>query len=341
MKPTSQMSHADGPDVAGSVPPHIEPVPDGVRRPLWSVMIPTYNCAGHLGETLRSVLAQDAGEGFMQIEVVDDCSTRDDPERVVREVGRGRVTFFRKPKNGGVTANFNTCLRRSTGRLVHLLHGDDYVLPGFYKCLEGLASVREELALFACRTNLMDEAGNMIHPSDRSPVLEQGSRDASLFFHETPILTPSIVVRRAFYEKHGGFLPSLVHTADWEMWARAVDLAGGIVSHEVLACYRMHAGNDTSRLTREAENLRDSARCNAILAKRFPAFDRDRADRDLCTRARAQAERFFKEGDFKAARANRDYWRANAPAGMRARRFLEGLQKRVSGFRKSGAAQEG
>ncbi len=67
--------------------PPIPPVPDGEHRPLWSVMIPTYNCAKYLRETLLSVLAQDPGAEVMQIEVIDDCST-DNPAAVVEEVGR-------------------------------------------------------------------------------------------------------------------------------------------------------------------------------------------------------------------------------------------------------------
>src|SRR5207253_10172288 len=53
--------------------PRIEPVPEGDERPRWSVMIPAYECAGYLVETLESVLAQDPGPDRMQIEVVDDC----------------------------------------------------------------------------------------------------------------------------------------------------------------------------------------------------------------------------------------------------------------------------
>src|ERR1700758_2683106 len=94
----------------GTEVPRITPVPSDVKRPLWSVMIPTYNCANYLRETLQSVLAQDPGPDVMQIEVVDDCSTKDDPEGVVREIGQGRVQFYRQPKNGGVTRNFNTCI---------------------------------------------------------------------------------------------------------------------------------------------------------------------------------------------------------------------------------------
>ena len=41
------------------ISPHrarIEPVPAGVQRPLWSVMIPTFNCNQYLETTLESVL---------------------------------------------------------------------------------------------------------------------------------------------------------------------------------------------------------------------------------------------------------------------------------------------
>ncbi|HEX6180965.1 MAG TPA: glycosyltransferase, partial [Chitinophagaceae bacterium] len=77
-------------------PPSIAPVSPEIHRPLWSVMIPAYNCAGYLVEALNSVLAQDPGEEIMQIQVVDDCSTDANMRQLVQEVGKGRVEYFRQ-----------------------------------------------------------------------------------------------------------------------------------------------------------------------------------------------------------------------------------------------------
>ena len=47
--------------------PRIEPVPCGAKRPFWSVMIPVYNCADYLGDTLASVLPQFDADDAVQI----------------------------------------------------------------------------------------------------------------------------------------------------------------------------------------------------------------------------------------------------------------------------------
>ena len=107
-----------------------------MKRPLWTVIIPTYNCANYLKETLASVLEQDPGEASMEIIVVDDHSTKDDPEAVVKEFGKGRVKFIRQEKNIGKVKNYETGLKASRGRYIHQLHGDDLVYDGFYKEIE-------------------------------------------------------------------------------------------------------------------------------------------------------------------------------------------------------------
>ena len=250
---------------AGSPPggePHravVAPVPAGVPRPRWSVMIPTYNCAAYLRETLGSVLAQDPGPDAMQIEVVDDCSTRDDPEAVVREVGGGRVAFHRQERNVGHTRNFDTCLQRARGELVHLLHGDDYVLDGFYRTLGRAFDARPEIGAAFCRYVAVDQDGRhvadapMLQP--RSGVIEDW---LATIAEGQRLQPPTIVVRRAVYERIGGFDRRIrEYGEDWEMWVRIA--AAYPVWHEVepLAAYRMHGSSLTGRSMRTGQNMRD------------------------------------------------------------------------------------
>lgn len=69
-------------------PPEISVLPQHVSRPLWSVMIPVYNCSKYLAENIRSVLAQDPGPELMQIEIVDDFSTDADVESWFWKLGK-------------------------------------------------------------------------------------------------------------------------------------------------------------------------------------------------------------------------------------------------------------
>ena len=303
-------------------PPPVAPVPAGPPRPLWSVMIPTFNCAKYLRLTLESVLAQAPGPEQMQIEVVDDCSTKDDPEAVVREVGQGRVAFHRKPKNGGAILNFNTCIERSRGQFVHILHGDDLVLPGFHQRIAAVAEARPELALIASRSFFINEENVVTGVSDRVPRLESGGTGAEDFYYGNPTQTPGVVVRRSFYEQHGGFLPVLVHTADCEMWSRAVSLGGGMVLTDVLCSYRHFAANDSGRLARTAENLRDLERLHGLFIQRHADFDTVRATARTAHLSQLQTERFRQQGDAEALAANLAFWKATIPFNLRLRHAI-------------------
>lgn len=187
--------------------PAINQVPEEVNRPFWSVMIPTYNCANFLVETLKSVLAQDPGSDIMQIEVVDDFSTKDDPEAVVRELGKGRVSFFRQPKNGGPIPNFNTCIQRAKGHWLHILHGDDMVLPGFYSTLQKSLEKEPTVGAAFCRHIFVDENGQWQWLSalerETPGILPNWIEKIAI---GQRIETPSIVVKRQVYEKLGDLI---------------------------------------------------------------------------------------------------------------------------------------
>ena len=93
----------------------------------WSIMIPAWNAEDLLGETLESVLAASADLDTVHIEVVDDAST-DGTADVARRFAPN-VGYWRQPENVGAIANFNTCLERAIGKIVHIVHADDLVEP--------------------------------------------------------------------------------------------------------------------------------------------------------------------------------------------------------------------
>ena len=249
----------------------IPPVPDGTQRPLWSVMIPTYNCAKYLRQTLASVLAQDPGSEVMQIEVVDDHSTRDDPAAVVEELGRGRVGFYRQPQNVGHVKNFETCLQRSRGKLIHLLHGDDCVRDGFYRKLQRGFEKKPEIGAAFCRHIHMDEQNHWTWISwleqPESGVLDNWLERIAV---EQRIQTPSIVVRREVYERLKAFDCRLRWCEDWEMWIRIAAHYPVWYEVEPLAVYRVHSVSTTGRYVRAGENIQDLRKGISMVRQYLP-----------------------------------------------------------------------
>jgi glycosyltransferase involved in cell wall biosynthesis len=93
--------------------------------PFFSVVIPVYNRAHLIKETLQSVLAQ--SEQDFEIVVVDDGS-QDDPETAVKELNDPRIVFLRQENRGGGAAR-NTGIDRAKGRYIAFLDSDDRFLP--------------------------------------------------------------------------------------------------------------------------------------------------------------------------------------------------------------------
>lgn len=278
----------------------ILPLADGVTRPQWSVMIPTFNCAEHLRSCLTSVLAQDPGREQMQIEVVDDCSTKDDPGAVVREIAGDRVTFVRQPRNVGHVANFATCLERSRGVLVHLLHGDDAVRDGFYRTMQRAFAMRPAPGAAFCRYISIDERGHWQTIS----ALERPERGVLHGWLETiavgqRLQPPCMVVRRDVYERLGGFDPGIGrYGEDWEMWARIAAHYPTWFEVQPLALYRVGCASLSASSTRSGQNVRDILRAIDIINAYLP---RERAEQ-----ARAQAREVAATTALRRARRSID-----------------------------------
>jgi GT2 family glycosyltransferase len=229
-------------------------------------MIPTYNAGPYLKRALESVLQQDPGSDQMQIEVVDGCSTTDDPEALVCELGKGRVAFHRLESNQGGPHTFNVCLHRSCGHWVHVLHGDDMILPGFYCAYRALIDAHPEVVMVMGKVVTIDAEDRWLYlsppgPTTDTPLIQDFLQHQAV---EQQGAFPTIVVKRSAYEQVGGFCTWFKHCTDLDMWFRA-GLAGPVA--RVPAAYglfRKHEGSDTNLHTVSAHNVREMIQSNLI-----------------------------------------------------------------------------
>ncbi|WP_319421894.1 glycosyltransferase [Pleurocapsa sp. FMAR1] len=236
--------------------PQFSPIPEGVARPFWSVMIPTYNSKQDcLTQTLESVLAQDPGLEHMQIEVIDNCSTQSDLESLVAAIGKGRVAFYRQDKNVGPVKNSNTCIARSVGRWIHILHDDDLVLPGFYSKYEDLIERFPDSTLLTGPVDYIDENGCKFGWSDPITTEEGVVRDfLKKMASKCLIQAPSVVIPRTVYENIGGYSEKYYPCDDWEMYFRATAYGQAVSTITPYSYYRIHEDSDmnTSIITGNA-----------------------------------------------------------------------------------------
>lgn len=216
----------------------------GSPRPLWSVLIPTHDCAHYLEQTLQSVLAQDPGDDKMEILVIDDHSTLDDPAKVVQRIGGERVRFVRQSENVGKCRNYQTGLNTSRGHLIHQLHGDDTIGAGFYESMERCFESTPEAGAFFCETEYIDDnsivAGRTGRERETNGLLDDWLKK---IYIRQRIQTPSIVLRREVYEKLGGFDQRLTAFEDWEMWVRASACFPFGFNADCAAQYRVYTNN--------------------------------------------------------------------------------------------------
>ncbi len=255
--------------------PVIQTLPSDIERPFWSVMITTYKRSEYLAKALNSLLQQNINFDEVQIEVIDDCSPTKEAEaieQIVREVGKGRVTFYRQPKNVGIYANWNTCINRARGYWVHILSDDDRVMPNFYQ------AYRQQIETYPCsvvlgQSIIIDEQDRWLSVSKplqaSDGLLDNALKILSL---NNPIRTPGIVVAREAYEQVGGFTTSLVFTPDWEMWTRLAASVQLAYVKRPYSEFRFHNGSETSKLILDATSVTDSLAATQIIQSRFNNF---------------------------------------------------------------------
>jgi GT2 family glycosyltransferase len=289
--------------------PSIAAVSGLFERPFLSVMIPTWRPhPSYLERAIRSVLGQLEDGQKIEIALVDDCSTEFDPYAFVERFDSGAVSVHRHDRRLGLAGNWNACLAEARGRWVHLLHQDDFVLPGFYKELRRGIDQAPTVAAAFCASHLADDTGIRWTPR-LVPMATPGILDDWLrhVFVRLSIQCSAIVVRRDVYETLGGFDPDFSYALDWDMWKRIAARYPIWYHPEPLACYRLHPDSETARQRQDgshlAEIFRSIDRSEALLPPVVAARVARRARSHYAVFAIENAFAVIRSpGDWKAAR---------------------------------------
>ena len=101
---------------------------DEIRRELGlvSIIMPSYNTAAYIKESIQSVLNQTYTN--WELIIVDDCST-DSTDEVLETIKDSRIRYFKNDKNSGAAVSRNKALREAKGQWIAFLDSDDLWMP--------------------------------------------------------------------------------------------------------------------------------------------------------------------------------------------------------------------
>lgn len=211
--------------------------------PRVSVIIPSYNCAEYIAETLDGILAQDF-QDFETI-VVDDGST--DATRSIVAAYAPRVRLIEQT-NGGVCKARNRGIREASGEFVCLLDHDDYWYPDKLRLQVDLLDRHPDVGVVysAYLYWYRDNHGRFPAPQQMS-VREASAIDADfsgwiyhLLLLDCWMLTSTSMFRREVFARCGVFDESLPYGEDWELWLRLSREYRFLKLRNVTTLYRQH-----------------------------------------------------------------------------------------------------
>lgn len=268
-----------------------------------SVVIPAYNVAPYIADTLDSVFAQTC-QDYEVILVNDGSPDTAELERAL-EPYIERLVYL-KQENRGAAAARNEGIRRARGRFVAFLDADDIWLPIYLKeQLEFISEGGYDLvyadALLFGDSPLAGRTFMETAPSDGPVTFE------SLITGRCNVITSGVLVRRQVLLDAGLFDEGLRNSQDFDLWLRLVrGGARAAYQRRVLLRYRFHedslSGDALNRINRELRVLAKYEQLSDLKPDERAAITetmaRLRSELELETGKLALAR-----GDFAAARS--------------------------------------
>jgi hypothetical protein len=295
--------------------------PTGLQRgprPSFGVVIAAYQAAGTVASAVRSVLEQTQPPA--ELVVADDGST-DDLDGALAPFGEA-VRLVRI-EHAGESAAKNAGAATLTTPWIVFLDADDSWLPTRLARMGDLAAARPDLDVLSTDAWFVRDArrrGRFHGLHHRFPVTDQ----ATELLRRNWLFT-GVAVRRAAWDRIGGFDVDVPQGADWHCWLRLV-LSGSVAGcvDEPLADYTIHessmSADRPASLLGRVDVLDRVARAHALDDRQRRAMTVMR--RESLSRARlAELEQaLLEDGPVRAAS-----WRYATCPGLALRRRARGF----------------
>jgi glycosyltransferase involved in cell wall biosynthesis len=183
------------------------------RPPLVSVIIPIYNGAATIERALKSVFEQTFTD--FEIVVVDDGSTDDTPAVLARLGDRIRVI---RQSNRGLPAARNAAVAVARGEILALIDHDDQWFPRKLELTVAALQNDPGAALVYSDLIVVNDSGEESRASPVGPDTAHAPTMDEMLTRIWPITPSTVVMRRAAFDRAGGFCESLISAEDIHFW---------------------------------------------------------------------------------------------------------------------------
>jgi glycosyltransferase involved in cell wall biosynthesis len=238
-----------------------------MMQPKISVLLPTYNYAHYLDQTIPSVLNQSFTD--FELIIVDNHST-DDTEAVVKKyLEDPRVSYYKNEKNLGLVGNWNRCLKYPRAEYIKYVCADDMIHPEMLEKFYAVMELHPNVSLITCFKQLFDGQPWLV----KLPLthLQNGKKVIlDTLNSKSWIGEPTSVMFRKSNLKYGEFSSDYSLHVDWEMWNRQLAAGDCYIIPEALAYVRAHASQHTKAVSYLA-SIEEYSMANLLY--QYPGFD--------------------------------------------------------------------
>jgi glycosyltransferase involved in cell wall biosynthesis/predicted SAM-dependent methyltransferase len=217
--------------------------PEVEERPLVSIVIPSYNHANYIAETINSVLNQTFQD--FEICITDDGST-DATINIIESFKDTRIKFVALNKNMGAAFATNHALRRSKGKYISILNSDDIFDNTKIEKQVNFLNANEHIDAVFSHVQFIDENGkNITETEARLGDFEQSNYTrqdwlSKLILFGNCLAHPSILIRHDCYIQIGHYDERYRQLPDYDMWIRLLQKKNIAVIPEKLIKFRKH-----------------------------------------------------------------------------------------------------